>query len=174
MGRMATGDPEETARLARQVLTLAGLRDRAEDDHPGGFQVSTLDGQVTVDWVSDSTLFDESQRLYRHASHPLVVFEDEVRATMERAIVGVLYAAGLHRHPPPGPPRRGRESRRLPAQAHRHRGTPDQGLGQRLTPPEMSANGGQSPARNLGSRALRKSTAACQWFSAKAVQPEAG
>jgi hypothetical protein len=95
MGRMATGDPEETARLARQVLALAGLRDRAEDYHPGGFQVSALDGRVTVDWAPEDTLFDESQRLYRHASHPLVVFEDEVRATMERAIAGVLHAAGF-------------------------------------------------------------------------------
>jgi hypothetical protein len=95
MGHMATGDLEETARLVRQVLTLAGLRDRAEDDHPGGFQVWTLDGQVTVDWVPVSALFDESQSLYRHASHPLVVFEGEVRATMGRAITSVLYAAGF-------------------------------------------------------------------------------
>jgi hypothetical protein len=95
MGRMATDDLEGIARLARQVLTMAGLRARTEDIDSGGFEVYTLDGQVTVDWLPEAALFDESQKLYRHPSHPLVTFEAEVRAAMERAVAGVLHAAGF-------------------------------------------------------------------------------
>jgi hypothetical protein len=92
---MPTGDLEDLARLVRQVLTLAGLRDRTGDDGPGGYQVWTLDGQVTVDWLPVSALFDEAQQGYRHRSHPLAVFDEDLRAAMERAIAGVLYAAGF-------------------------------------------------------------------------------
>jgi hypothetical protein len=95
MSCMAPGDLEDLARLVRQVLTLAGLRDRTGDDGPGGYQVWTLDGQVTVNWLPVSELFDTAQQGYRHPLHPLAVFDEELRAVMERAIASVLYAAGF-------------------------------------------------------------------------------
>jgi hypothetical protein len=71
---MPTGDLEEMARMAGQVLKLAGLRDRADGDglgRAGGFQVWAHDGQVVVDWMPVSELFDEAQQGYRHPAHPL-------------------------------------------------------------------------------------------------------
>lgn len=95
MSRMAPGDLENLARMVRQVLTLAGLRARTGNEGPGGFEVWTLDNRVTVDWVPVEALADEAQRRYHHPTHPLTMFDEEVRAVMERAIVGVLYAAGF-------------------------------------------------------------------------------
>jgi hypothetical protein len=80
MGRTPRGDLEDLARLIRQVLTLAGLRDRTIDDETGSHQVWTLNDQVTVDWLPARTLFDEAQQGYRHPSHPLAVFDEELRA----------------------------------------------------------------------------------------------
>jgi len=95
MGRMPTGDLEDLARLVREVLTLAGLRDRTGDGGPGGYLVGALDDEVTVDWLPVSALFDEAQLSYRHPTHPLAVFDEDLRAAMERAIAAVLYAAGF-------------------------------------------------------------------------------
>jgi hypothetical protein len=95
MGGMLPGDLEDLARLVRQVLTLAGLADRTGNEAAGGYVVWTLDDQVTVDWMPAQVLFDEAQQRYRHPAHPLAVLDQELRAVMERAVAGVLYAAGF-------------------------------------------------------------------------------
>jgi hypothetical protein len=92
---MPPGDLEDLARQVKQVLALAGLRDRQGDEEAGGYEVWTLDDQVTVDWLPVGELFDEAQRRWRHPTHPLAVFDEELRAAMERAVASVLYAAGF-------------------------------------------------------------------------------
>jgi hypothetical protein len=104
MRRMTTpGDPDAIARLARQALTLAGLRNRAATVGPGGssnedlggYRVTTGRGEVRVDWLPADPLAEEAMSSRRHPTHPLVAFDAEVRAVMERAIAGVLHAAGF-------------------------------------------------------------------------------
>jgi hypothetical protein len=92
---MTPGELEDAARLVREVLTLAGLRDRTGDQGPGGYRVQTLDDRVTVDWAPAEALLDEARQGYRHPWPPLPVSGEELGAAMDRAIASVLHAAGF-------------------------------------------------------------------------------
>ena len=56
----------------------------------------TLDGQVTVDWITASPLYEEAAQVGgSYPQHPQAVLDEELQDVMERAAASVLYAAGF-------------------------------------------------------------------------------